>query len=95
MSHMQTPTFAASGHEANDTWLYAALCAGNEIVEVEVHKREKGFRHLSLDLPSGADRGKLVIFTVRDGRVFAYNIEVVRLKFLSLQHYRTTRRGPP
>ncbi len=66
------------GVAANDTWLYAALCAGNEIVEVEVHKREKGFRHLSLDLPSGADRGKLVIFTVRDGRVFAYNIEVVR-----------------
>jgi len=66
------------GVGADDTWLYAALCVGKKLVEVEVQKRDKGFRHLSLDLPDGSMRGLLKIFTVRDGRVFSYNVDVTR-----------------
>lgn len=62
----------------DDTWLYAALCVESEIVEVEVHKRDKGFRHLSLDLPEGSDRGVLKLYTVRDGRTCEYSVDIRR-----------------
>lgn len=66
------------GVGADNTWLYAVLCAGDKIVEMEVQKRDKGFRHLSLDLPADADCGRLSMFTVRDGRVTRYDVEITR-----------------
>lgn len=66
------------GVAADDTWLYAALCVGRRIVEIEVQKRDKGFRHLSLDLPEGADYGDLHIFAVRDGRVRSFTVGIER-----------------
>ncbi len=62
----------------NDTWLYAALCVGKEIVEVEVQKRDRGFSHLSLDLPKGSDEGVLKIATVRRGRTYRYSVDITR-----------------
>lgn len=66
------------GVGADNTWLYAVLCAGDKIVEMEVQKRDKGFRHLSLDLPADADCGRLSMFTVRDGKVTRYDVEITR-----------------
>lgn len=62
----------------DDTWLYAALCVGKEIVEVEVHKRDRGFSHLSLDLPKGSNEGVLKIATVRRGRTYRYSVDITR-----------------
>lgn len=66
------------GVGVDNTWLYAVLCAGDKIVEMEVQKRDKGFRHLSLDLPADADCGRLSMFTVRDGKVTRYDVEITR-----------------
>ncbi|MDE6498296.1 MAG: hypothetical protein K2L21_06530 [Muribaculaceae bacterium] len=62
----------------DDLWLYAALCVEDKIVEVEVQKRDKGFRHLSLDLPEGADKGVLEIATVVDGKITSYRVNISR-----------------
>ncbi len=62
----------------DNVWLYAALCVGEEIVEAEVQKRNKGFRHLSLELPDGADTGVLEIATVVDGRICSYRVLITR-----------------
>ncbi|MDE6287085.1 MAG: hypothetical protein K2L99_08850 [Muribaculaceae bacterium] len=62
----------------DDVWLYAALCVDDKIVEVEVQKRNKGFRHLSLDLPEGADKGVLEIATVVDGKITSYSVRISR-----------------
>lgn len=66
------------GVAKDNTWLYAVLCTGRKIVEIEVHKRDKGFRHLSLDLPADADRGALHIFTVRDGMLRSFTVGIER-----------------
>ena len=71
------------GHD--DTWLYAALCVGDKIVEVEVQKRNKGFRYMSLDLPDGADQGALEIATVVNGKTTNYRVEIKRPKRPQLQ----------
>lgn len=62
----------------DDTWLYAALCVGREIVEVEVQKRDRGFRHLSLDLPKGSNDGVLKMATVRRGHTYRYSVAISR-----------------
>lgn len=62
----------------SNTWVYAGLCVGDEIVEVEAQKRGKGFRHLTLDLPGKVDNGKLVMFAIADGHITAYHVDVVR-----------------
>ena len=62
----------------DNVWLYAALCVEDKIVEVEVQKRDKGFRHLSLDLPEGADNGVLDIATVVDGKITSYSVRITR-----------------
>lgn len=62
----------------SDTWLYATLCVGDRIVETEVSRRGKGFRHLSLDLPADASNGVLKLGTVRDGKLYTYSIDVNR-----------------
>lgn len=66
------------GVAKDNTWLYAVLCTGRKIVEIEVHKRDKGFRHLSLDLPADANRGALHIFTVRDGMLRSFTVGIER-----------------
>lgn len=66
------------GVAKDNTWLYAVLCTGRKIVEIEVHKRDKGFRHLSLDLPADADRGALHIFTVCDGMLRSFTVGIER-----------------
>lgn len=68
----------------DDTWLYAVLGAGNKIIEIEVQKRNKGFRYLSLDLPEGYNRGSLWLFTVRDGRIKSFDVSIVRPQQRSL-----------
>lgn len=66
------------GVAKDNTWLYAVLCTGQKIVEIEVQKRDKGFRHLSLDLPADANSGVLRIFTIRDGLLRSFAVDIKR-----------------
>ena len=69
----------------SSTWVYAGLCVGEEIVEVEAQKRGKGFRHLTLDLPGKVDNGKLVMFAISDGHITSYYVDVVRKHVAELE----------
>ncbi|MDE6270345.1 MAG: hypothetical protein K2M12_05765 [Muribaculaceae bacterium] len=66
------------GVAADNTWVYAALCVGEKIEKMDVQKRSKGFNHLIVDLPAGFNRGRLQVFSVHEGEVRSFSVEIKR-----------------